>query len=577
MAGNIVDIIKYTSGIVNSISGTGTTNELAYFTASTTISSLTTATYPSLTELSYVKGVTSSIQTQLNGKQAAGTYVTAVTASSPLASGGGTTPNITIQQASGSQNGFLSSTDWSTFNSKQNTLTNPVTGTGTTNTLPKFTGSTTIGNSLFTDDGTNGAFGGANYYSGTSVRTFNISAPLYPGLGFFANNVTTGNIFSYAVTGNLILNADPSNLFGDTRLILATDNVERLTVFSDGNVSIDNSPTNQSYKLYVNGIVRFTSSVTSLVNNISADGAGVVLQGYVDNILRIAVRGSGYNDGARGGLLASTADFSSSVIAASLSLSGTIASGGDAATLTIKQAGTTFTNGIYLERAGERNGYYMYIGGALDALTFRRNYFGTQSDVLSLNRDGTATFSSSVKLEANGVPAFLYFNNIASPASNYIALGSGANELYIHVNGADRIVVKNTGSVGIGTPNPASKLAVTGGIAFSNNTDGTANLSYGGRASAKSTSVTGGAGATLIHRGLGSVGYFILVSGLHSGNRFMDLIYGTGSNTPIVLASNTENTAPTRTYSISGENIFVSLSGGAVWTVVTTGLGAMES
>ena len=50
---------------------------------------------------------------------AGGGTVTAVTASSPLASSGGTTPNITIQQASGSQGGYLSSTDWTTFNSKQ--------------------------------------------------------------------------------------------------------------------------------------------------------------------------------------------------------------------------------------------------------------------------------------------------------------------------------------------------------------------------------------------------------------------------------------------------------------------------
>jgi hypothetical protein len=56
--------------------------------------------------------------------------VTSVTASSPLFSSGGATPNITIQQSSGSQNGFLSSTDWTTFNNKQNALTNPVTGTG---------------------------------------------------------------------------------------------------------------------------------------------------------------------------------------------------------------------------------------------------------------------------------------------------------------------------------------------------------------------------------------------------------------------------------------------------------------
>ena len=45
-----------------------TTNEIAYFTASGTIASLTTGTYPSLTELSYVKGVTSAIQTQLDNK-----------------------------------------------------------------------------------------------------------------------------------------------------------------------------------------------------------------------------------------------------------------------------------------------------------------------------------------------------------------------------------------------------------------------------------------------------------------------------------------------------------------------------
>lgn len=45
--------------------GTGTTNELTYWNGTNTIGSLTTSTYPSLTELSYVKGVTSAIQTQI--------------------------------------------------------------------------------------------------------------------------------------------------------------------------------------------------------------------------------------------------------------------------------------------------------------------------------------------------------------------------------------------------------------------------------------------------------------------------------------------------------------------------------
>jgi hypothetical protein len=58
------------STITNNITGTGTINELAYFNSSSTIASLPVATYPSLTELSYVKGVTSAIQTQINTKQA---------------------------------------------------------------------------------------------------------------------------------------------------------------------------------------------------------------------------------------------------------------------------------------------------------------------------------------------------------------------------------------------------------------------------------------------------------------------------------------------------------------------------
>ena len=53
---------------VDALTGTGTANEIAYFTAARVLASLPVATYPSLTELSYVKGLTSAIQTQLNGK-----------------------------------------------------------------------------------------------------------------------------------------------------------------------------------------------------------------------------------------------------------------------------------------------------------------------------------------------------------------------------------------------------------------------------------------------------------------------------------------------------------------------------
>lgn len=76
-----------------------------------------------------------------------------------------------LPTASATKRGALSSADWTTFNdkmnysdtvslssrinTKQNIITNPVTGTGTANYLPKFTSGSAIGNSLVYDNATN--------------------------------------------------------------------------------------------------------------------------------------------------------------------------------------------------------------------------------------------------------------------------------------------------------------------------------------------------------------------------------------------------------------------------------------
>jgi len=59
---------------------------------------------------------------------------------------GSSRTDVSCQVASGSQPGCLASADWATFNGKQNALTNPITGTGTTGTLTKFIGGGAIGN-----------------------------------------------------------------------------------------------------------------------------------------------------------------------------------------------------------------------------------------------------------------------------------------------------------------------------------------------------------------------------------------------------------------------------------------------
>ena len=82
----------------------GTINTIAYWDSATTIASLALATYPSLTELSYVKGVTSAIQTQLNGKQ--GTLTLTTTGTSGAATLVGATLNIPQYSGGGSSTTF---------------------------------------------------------------------------------------------------------------------------------------------------------------------------------------------------------------------------------------------------------------------------------------------------------------------------------------------------------------------------------------------------------------------------------------------------------------------------------------
>lgn len=64
-----------------------------------------------------------------------GGSVTAVTGTAPIASSGGTAPDISIPQANGSTDGYLSSTDWNTFDGKGigtiTALTGDVTASGT--------------------------------------------------------------------------------------------------------------------------------------------------------------------------------------------------------------------------------------------------------------------------------------------------------------------------------------------------------------------------------------------------------------------------------------------------------------
>lgn len=189
------ELLTPTSTVTSVFGRTGavTSNSGDYTTAQVT--ETTNKKYQSDNQALY-NDATSSIQTQLNGK------VQSVAATSPLGSTGGTSPVISITQATTSSNGYLTSADWNTFNNKQNALTNPITGTGTTNYIPKFTGASSLGNSLIYDNGTNVGIGTTSPIgAGGAARWLTINGTTTYGGGFISSINGTAKAYFYSEAG----------------------------------------------------------------------------------------------------------------------------------------------------------------------------------------------------------------------------------------------------------------------------------------------------------------------------------------------------------------------------------------
>ena len=139
-AGTYVNSVSGTTGRITSTGGTTPVIDLAsgVATAGTTGSS---SLIPVVTIDTY--GRVTSITTASNPQ---GT-VTSVTGTAPVVSSGGATPAISMAASTGSVNGYLTSTDWTTFNNKGSGTVTSVGGTGTVNGLT-LTGTVTSSGNL---------------------------------------------------------------------------------------------------------------------------------------------------------------------------------------------------------------------------------------------------------------------------------------------------------------------------------------------------------------------------------------------------------------------------------------------
>ena len=185
------------SGILNSTSGgTGASALTGYLygngaspaTASTTIPTTNLSGTISNAQLANSSITINGSAISLGGSTSVGT-VTAVTGTAPVVSSGGTTPAISMAAANTTTNGYLTSTDWNTFNNKGSGSVTSVSFTGglisvaTATTTPALTVAGTSGGLVY--------FSSASTWASSAVLAAN-ALIIGGGAGVAPSTITTG-------------------------------------------------------------------------------------------------------------------------------------------------------------------------------------------------------------------------------------------------------------------------------------------------------------------------------------------------------------------------------------------------
>ena len=348
----------------------------------------------------------------------------------------------------------------------QTALTNPVTGTGTTNYLPKFTGTSTIGNSSISDNGTgrvsigttsfndsfvisNSGAAGWEFSNSGSVITYNRSTSAYIPMTFEASNYILNR-------GNLGLGVTPSagGLSGYVLFELA-----------NGGASIYSGP-NQN----LNG------------SNISWSGGTASYK--ISNFATLYNQQSGQHQWytAPSGTAGNAISFTQAM---TLNASGNLSVGNTNNTYKLDVSGSSMTRGtlvidnngldsspteyIRFERnsqgsANYFNSIYSSTGSGSNFMQFRlSNTSGSQGTVMTLTGTGNVGIGTNnpvgqfqVKLSTNNNIGFFpkTVNSIAMSAIETVndavtantPFAINASEMYLMTQNATRLTIASTGA-----------------------------------------------------------------------------------------------------------------------------------
>ena len=433
-----------------------------------------------------------------------------------------TTPVITLNvpTASATNRGALSSTDWTTFNNKQNALTNPITGISASGRVAYFNGDTSItGSSNFFWDATNNRLGIGLNNPQRTLEIFNATADSQLRISGAAPSVSLGEAITGAIYqakfGLITANGQyvTGGVAGDFVMIsqtgatiFATSSTEKMRVQASGNVSIGN--TNDTFRLDVTGTLRatgavtFSSSVTATnlsINTTTSDGridvrpngvssfpifwrnnnggygggiyvtGGNSMQMYLtnsagtENVL-IAATGTSYFNGGNVGIGTTNPNRITEIVASSGAVLGvsTTANGSGLLYGRIAMYSTAGSNS-FIDYGGEIRSYS---GAGIDNSDLR---FYTANAAPSVERM-RITNGGNVGIGTNNPTERLHINNSSTNAAfirfqntggDGVYVGGRNNDLELYSGGSLKAIILSGGNVGIGTSNPTlGKLQV---------------------------------------------------------------------------------------------------------------------